>query len=59
MTRPGSLIGITGNRAITGFQAPKVLWPRENEPGSYHAAYADAYGTIAPVMHRLAGMSAQ
>ncbi|HEY0831161.1 MAG TPA: xylulokinase [Candidatus Dormibacteraeota bacterium] len=29
------LIEITGNPAITGFQAPKVLWLRENEPASY------------------------
>ena len=29
------LIEITGNPAITGFQAPKILWLRENEPDSY------------------------
>jgi len=29
------LIEITGNPAITGFQAPKVLWLREHEPASY------------------------
>ena len=29
------LIEITGNPAITGFQAPKVLWLREQEPASY------------------------
>ncbi|TMC86082.1 MAG: xylulokinase [Chloroflexi bacterium] len=29
------LIEITGNPAITGFQAPKVLWLGEHEPGSY------------------------
>jgi len=26
---------ITGNPAITGFQAPKILWLRENEPDAY------------------------
>jgi xylulokinase len=29
------LIEITGNPAITGFQAPKILWLRENEPDAY------------------------
>jgi len=29
------LIEIAGNPAITGFQAPKVLWLREHEPASY------------------------
>lgn len=29
------LIEITGNPAITGFQAPKILWLRENEPAAY------------------------
>ncbi len=29
------LIEITGNPAITGFQAPKVLWLRAHEPASY------------------------
>lgn len=26
---------ITGNPALTGFQAPKILWLRDNEPTSY------------------------
>ncbi|HZZ00624.1 MAG TPA: FGGY family carbohydrate kinase, partial [Candidatus Baltobacteraceae bacterium] len=26
---------ITGNAALTGFQAPKILWLRNNEPWSY------------------------
>jgi xylulokinase len=26
------LIGLTGNRALPGFTAPKLLWMRENEP---------------------------
>ena len=26
---------ITGNRALTGFQAPKIVWLRENEPQHY------------------------
>lgn len=29
------LIKITGNPALTGFQAPKVLWLRDEEPASY------------------------
>ncbi len=29
------LIEITGNPALTGFQAPKVLWLREEEPENY------------------------
>ena len=29
------LIEIAGNPALTGFQAPKILWLRENEPAGY------------------------
>ncbi len=29
------LIDLTGNRALTGFTAPKILWVRENEPEVY------------------------
>jgi xylulokinase len=29
------LIELTGNRALTGFTAPKILWVRENEPDVY------------------------
>lgn len=29
------LIALTGNRALTGFTAPKILWVRENEPEVY------------------------
>src|SRR5918993_2332054 len=36
------LIGLTGNRALTGFTAPKLLWLRRHEP--------EAYGRIAKVM---------
>ena len=36
------LIARTGNRALTGFTAPKLLWLREHEPGNY--------GRIAQVM---------
>lgn len=36
------LIELTGNRALTGFTAPKLLWLRNNEP--------DAYARIARVM---------
>jgi xylulokinase len=30
------LISLTGNRALTGFTAPKLLWLRRHEPDSYH-----------------------
>jgi len=30
------LIDLTGNDALTGFTAPKILWVRENEPQIYH-----------------------
>src|SRR5687768_4618908 len=36
------LIALTGNRALTGFTAPKLLWLRKHEP--------DAYWRIAKVM---------
>jgi xylulokinase len=29
------LLSISGNPALTGFTAPKILWVRENEPGTY------------------------
>lgn len=29
------LVEITGNPALTGFQAPKVLWVRDEEPANY------------------------
>jgi xylulokinase len=29
------LIGLTGNRALTGFTAPKLLWLRRHEPDAY------------------------
>ena len=32
------LIELTGNRALTGFTAPKILWVRENEPEIYAKA---------------------
>jgi len=32
------LIQLTGNRALTGFTAPKILWVRENEPEVYARA---------------------
>ncbi len=38
----GRLIALTGNRALTGFTAPKLLWLRRHEP--------DAYGRIARIM---------
>jgi xylulokinase len=36
------LIALTGNRALTGFTAPKLLWLRRHEP--------DVYGRIAHVL---------
>ena len=30
-----TLITLTGNRALTGFTAPKILWVREHEPDIY------------------------
>ncbi|HKG64683.1 MAG TPA: xylulokinase [Solirubrobacteraceae bacterium] len=36
------LVGLTGNRALTGFTAPKLLWLREHEP--------ESYGRIARIM---------
>jgi xylulokinase len=38
----GRLVELTGNRALTGFTAPKLLWVRTNEP--------DIYGRIAHVL---------
>lgn len=32
------LIELTGNQALTGFTAPKILWVRDNEPEVYAAA---------------------
>lgn len=32
------LIQLTGNRALTGFTAPKILWVRDNEPDVYAKA---------------------
>ncbi len=32
------LIALTGNRALTGFTAPKLLWVREHEPDVYARA---------------------
>jgi xylulokinase len=31
----GRLLELTGNPALTGFQAPKILWLREQEPASF------------------------
>jgi xylulokinase len=39
---PDRLVALTGNRALTGFTAPKLLWLRTHEP--------DAYARIARVM---------
>ena len=32
------LVRLTGNRALAGFTAPKILWVRENEPAIYARA---------------------
>lgn len=32
---PARLVEITGNPALTGFQAPKVLWLRDEEPDAF------------------------
>ncbi len=32
---PDRLVAITGNPALTGFQAPKVLWLRDEEPDAF------------------------
>ena len=32
---PDRLVRITGNVALTGFQAPKVVWLRDHEPDAY------------------------
>jgi xylulokinase len=48
------LIRVTGNDALTGFTAPKVLWVRNNEP----ALYERAAHLLLPkdfVRHRLTG----
>src|SRR5207342_1324040 len=29
------LIALTGNRALTGFTAPKILWMKHHEPDNY------------------------
>ena len=29
------LVALTSNRALTGFTAPKILWLKQNEPGTY------------------------
>jgi xylulokinase len=34
----GRLVQVTGNDALTGFTAPKILWVRENEPDVYARA---------------------
>lgn len=34
-----SLIEWTGNRAVTGFTAPKVLWLKQNEPDNFNKIY--------------------
>ncbi len=32
------LIAVTGNDALTGFTAPKIVWVRDHEPDVYHRA---------------------
>ena len=51
------LISLTGNRALTGFTAPKLLWLRRHEPDSYHADRPDhaAEGLRQASAHRRVG----
>lgn len=35
LVRPDRLKQVTGNPALAGFQAPKILWVRKNEPEGY------------------------
>ena len=49
-----NLIQITGNDALTGFTAPKILWVQENEP----EVYAKAHHILLPkdyIRYRLTG----
>ena len=51
------LVQITGNNALTGFTAPKILWVQQNEP----AVYARAKHVLLPkdyVRYRLTGQYA-
>src|SRR4029077_7244553 len=51
------LVAVTGNPALTGFQAPKILWLRDEEP----AAYSRVRSVLLPkdfVRLRLAGLRA-
>ena len=41
------LVDITGNDALTGFTAPKILWVKNNEP--------DVYGRIAHILQEIVG----
>lgn len=48
------LVEITGNPALTGFQAPKIVWLRDNEP----AAFERVAGVLLPkdyIRYRLTG----
>ena len=51
------LISLTGNRALTGFTAPKLLWLRHHEPDSYRSDRADhaAEGLRQASAHRRVG----
>ena len=53
------LIALTGNRALTGFTAPKLLWLRRHEPDVYarDRAHPAAQGLRAPAADRRAGRS--
>jgi xylulokinase len=48
------LVEITGNPALTGFQAPKVLWLRDHEP-EHHARIAHLVLPKDHVRYRLTG----
>ena len=38
-----NLINITGNDALTGFTAPKIVWVQENEPEIYAKGKSDTF----------------
>lgn len=60
------LVAVTGNRALTGFTAPKILWIRRHEPDVYakikHVLVAKDYirhcltGEYATDVHEASGM---
>ena len=45
---PDRLISITGNNALTGFTAPKLVWVRDHEPEVWRRARAQPHARSAP-----------